>query len=189
MKQLMFLISTAGKSKEQIKKEAWEAFLKYQKVEAQVSEEVSQPLLPQVQPNSSATPATTPPVKTPRLSTEEFWKLADTTSQYLGGAIQITNYPHTRKSKSLLSREKLAKRLYQELQARYTSTPTPPMTQKSTKQHPLGLPPTLKEYEQQIRKQSADSSTSEKQTAGQPEAMKTLEVRFVPVKPQAKPNK
>lgn len=170
----MFLISTAGKSKEQIKKEARDAFLKYQKVEAQVLQKMShqkpqkKPQL-QLQPkekrdtstlphrllipfslsaeealvavkahlrikqaNSSVTPATTPPVKTPRLSTEEFWKNHDTTKEHLGGAIQITNYPHTRKSKILLSREKLAKRLYQELQARYTSTPTPPMTQKST---------------------------------------------------------
>lgn len=46
------------------------------------------------------------------------------------------------------------------------------------------MPSTLKEYEQQIRKQSADSSTSENQTAGQPEVMKTLEVRFVPVHSQ-----
>ncbi|VVA44148.1 hypothetical protein CANDROIZ_450003 [Candidatus Roizmanbacteria bacterium] len=32
MKKLIFLISTAGKSSEQIVKEAWEAFQKFQKV-------------------------------------------------------------------------------------------------------------------------------------------------------------
>ncbi|MEK7597573.1 MAG: hypothetical protein AAB441_02910 [Patescibacteria group bacterium] len=32
MKQLMFLISTAGKTTKQISKEAWEAFQKFQKV-------------------------------------------------------------------------------------------------------------------------------------------------------------
>lgn len=120
MKQPMFLISTAGKSKEQMKNEAREAFLRYQKVESQVLQKISQQKpqpqredewevlvrLPQdtdepkevFRPKPQEKPSTTPPVKTPRLSTEEFWKQFDKTKEHLGGAIQITNYPHTRKS-------------------------------------------------------------------------------------------
>jgi len=36
MKKLMFLISTEGKTTEQISKEAWEAYQKYQEVEQKV---------------------------------------------------------------------------------------------------------------------------------------------------------
>lgn len=58
------------------------------------------------------------------------------------------------------------------------------MANLTNKQHPLGLPSTLKEYEQLVREQSVDSSTSETPKTGQSEAMKTLEVRFVPVHSQ-----
>lgn len=96
MKRPMFLISTEGKSKDQIKKEARDAFLKYQKVESQVSRQMSQS---EIHPNKpQVTPATILPVKTPELSAEEFWKNHDTTKEHLGGVIQITNYPHTRKT-------------------------------------------------------------------------------------------
>lgn len=41
MKKLMFLISTEGKTTEQISKESWEAYQNYQRVKAKVEKEVS----------------------------------------------------------------------------------------------------------------------------------------------------
>jgi hypothetical protein len=39
MKKLMFLISTEGKTTEQISKESWEAYQKYQRVSKKVEED------------------------------------------------------------------------------------------------------------------------------------------------------
>lgn len=60
------------------------------------------------------------------------------------------------------------------------------MKNSINKSHPWGLPSTLEGFQQMVEQQhpTENSSTSETPKAGQPEAMVTLEVAFVPNKPQ-----
>lgn len=111
----MFLISTEGKSQEQILQETLAAFQKYQQVEQETIQQLlsegkitqeqalelqkqavpslENPTQPQEQANSSGTPTTTPPMNVPKVSTEEFWNRVDKTNQESGLVTQITGYP------------------------------------------------------------------------------------------------